>query len=75
MDAATAAAMSDPMRNPAFRRRWHEQQFLPEGPSPLQDAAPESIGPIGLALLDAWRRERAQRRPASQPCPSRQAGR
>ena len=24
MDAATAAAMSDPERNPAFRRRWQE---------------------------------------------------
>ena len=30
MDAATAAAMSDPERNPRFRRRWQDAPCEPE---------------------------------------------
>ena len=56
MDAAVAAAMSDPDRNPHFRRRW-----------PQAGAAGESrhrevfaIGALGLALQEALnRRNRA----------------
>jgi hypothetical protein len=54
MDAA-AAAMSDPDRNPHFRRRWLE-------PGPLaMPVVPRSatgiVGPVGVALIDAWRRK------------------
>lgn len=59
MDAARAAAMSDPERNPNFRRRWQE------GPPPLADALredqPERLGTIGRALLGAWRRQQVRR--------------
>lgn len=52
MDAATAAAMSDPERNPHFRRRWG--QSAPRiMPNPVP---PDSrLGALGLALLEAWR--------------------
>jgi hypothetical protein len=60
-DAASAAAMSDPRRNPSFRRRWQEQldSYASEGaPTPEPHVALEIIG---RALLEQWRRERAQR--------------
>lgn len=54
MDAATAARMSDPEHNPHFRRRW-----LDPGP-PLIVLLPRKrdhdLGPIGLALIEAWER-------------------
>lgn len=57
MDAATAAAMSDPQRNPAFRRRWLEVDPLPAPRPPALDPVGELDGP---ALLAEWRRIRAQ---------------
>jgi hypothetical protein len=61
MDAAVAAAMSDPERNPAFRRRWQEtctpQQRHDEVPRP----APDMLELTGRALVEQWRRERARR--------------
>jgi hypothetical protein len=59
MDAASAAAMSDPDRNPHFRRIWHDP-----APPPVMTAMAaraSSLGDLGLALLDAWRRKQAQR--------------
>ncbi len=61
MDAATAAAMSDPERNPGFRRRWRE---APDGPAaplrPVQEPA-TSIERTGRELLDQWRQDRVRR--------------
>ncbi|MBL6459398.1 hypothetical protein JMJ55_29205 [Belnapia sp. T6] len=60
MDAATAAAMSDPERNPAFRRRWQDVA----SPSPALGrplAAQDDLELTGRELLEQWRRERAQR--------------
>lgn len=59
MDAAIAAAMSDPIRNANFRRRWDETPL--SAPNARSANAPEPLGAIGLALLDAWR-QKAQRR-------------
>ena len=57
MDAATAAAMSDPRKNPAFRRRWQEADALPA----RRPAGLDHPGELdGLALLAEWRRTRAQ---------------
>lgn len=61
MDAASAAAMSDPRRNPSFRRRWQEPADYPaslEAPTPTPEVALEATG---RALLEQWRRERRQR--------------
>ena len=61
MNAASAAAMSDPRRNPSFRRRWQEplDRYASEGvPTPEPHVALEITG---RALLEQWRRERAQR--------------
>ena len=61
MDAAAAAAMSDPQRNPAFRRRWQDQPdhlARTDAPAPKPDDALELTG---RALLEQWRRERMQR--------------
>jgi hypothetical protein len=58
MDAATAAAMSDPQRNPAFRRRWQEQpdhRAAAQAPLPIPEVALEVTG---RALLELWRQER-----------------
>ena len=57
MDAATAAAMSDPRKNPAFRRLWQEADAAPTQPPPVLDQADKLDG---LALLAEWRRIRAQ---------------
>jgi hypothetical protein len=54
MDAAAAAAMADPDRNPHFRRRWSEGV-----PVALRASARSStggIGTLGLALQEALRR-------------------
>lgn len=61
MDAARAAAMSDPERNRWFRRRWLE----PEGvkPRPVGDASPsDQLEKTGLDLLLTWRRQKAEER-------------
>lgn len=53
MDAATAAAMSNPDRNPHFRRRWTDG----EADASALSTRP-SVGTFGLALLEALRRRR-----------------
>ena len=59
MDAARAAAMSDPDRNPLFRRHWVEP--LAVKPPPAADAIPrDPLGQSGLDLLLAWRRQKAE---------------
>ena len=56
MDPAAAAAMSDPERNPHFRRRWHDQ---PVAAVPSRQADGQSgLGTVGLALLEALRAKR-----------------
>jgi len=57
MDAAAAAAMSDPDRNPHFRRRWSEASA--GGVSDCADPANGQIGTLGLALLEAFARRKA----------------
>lgn len=60
MDAASAAAMSDPERNPAFRRRWQDQPgHLVHANAPAQKPD-DAIEQTGRALLEQWRRERKQ---------------
>ena len=57
MDAAAAAAMSDPKRNPAFRRLWQEADALPM----QRPAVVNQPGELdGFLLLAEWRRFRAQ---------------
>lgn len=56
MDAATAASMSDPQRNPAFRRRWQEADAAVP-PQPLTRDWTANLE--GAALLAEWRRIRA----------------
>ena len=67
MDAATAAAMSDPERNRHFRRRWQDPQAPRTEPADRhasRDADP--LGPIGHELLEAWRRQQ-RRMPEGDP--------
>lgn len=71
MDAAVAAAMSDPERNPHFRRRWDEGV-----PHILRSSAKSStpaIGTLGLVLQEALSRasrSSAAARPIQSPeCP------
>ncbi len=57
-DAASAAAMSDPRRNPSFRRRWQElpdRRASQSAPTPEPNVALEITS---RALLEQWRRER-----------------
>ncbi len=62
MDAAAAAAMSDPERNPAFRRRWLDVPGEPAW-TPPADLEPEDVlEQTGRELLEQWRRERARRK-------------
>jgi hypothetical protein len=61
MDAATVAAMSDPERNPAFRRRWHDtpcRETAPPRPPALESG--DAIELTGRELREQWRRERAR---------------
>ena len=56
MDIARAAAMSDPERNPHFRRRWKDE---PVGVTRSTKAAVQAgPGTFGLALLNALRAKR-----------------
>ena len=59
MDAARAAAMSDPDQNRWFRRRWVE--IAQDAPAEcFVEPAPElDLHLLGQELLAAWRRERA----------------
>jgi hypothetical protein len=62
MDTATAAAMSDPERNPAFRRRWQDGPRAPRWSSPPAVVEPgDAVELTGRELLERWRRERAWR--------------
>jgi hypothetical protein len=55
MDAAAAAAMSDPERNRYFSRRWHcDHEATSQRPAP--DGCEEKLA--GLELLEQWRRKR-----------------
>ena len=66
MDAATAAAMSDPDENRWFRRRWVEVAALPVQINLCAEPFPEiDFGRLGHELLAAWRRERAFAGPRS----------
>ena len=61
MDAAAAAAMSDPLMNRWFRRRWTERaEDLPVPVFTIDRDADFAI--VGRELLAAWRRERGSRR-------------
>ena len=65
MNAATAAAMSDPERNPNFRRRWLEPGPLAMRVTPRDTTG--VVGPIGLALIVAWQRKQRMADPALAP--------
>ncbi|WP_198370531.1 hypothetical protein [Roseomonas rosulenta] len=55
MDAAVAAAMSDPERNPHFRRRWVEETRVT---TIAVTTPPAAIGSFGLVLREALDRHR-----------------
>jgi hypothetical protein len=55
MDAASAAAMSAPDRNPHFRRRWVNETRVMAIPLA---APPAAIGSFGLVLQEALERRR-----------------
>lgn len=58
MDASVAARMSDPERSPHFRRRWQEPA---RGHSAMVPGVSRGdLGPIGVALLEAWRRKQQE---------------
>lgn len=59
MDAANAAAQSDPDRNPHFRRRWREPRVV----AAQVHAQPNQIGTLGHALLAAFRQRRERTEP------------
>ena len=65
MDAATAAAMSDPDRNPMFRRRWRAATPVAVLVTPRSTTS--AVGPIGLALIEAWWRKQRVADPAVAP--------
>ena len=58
MDAARAAAMSDPDQNRWFRRRWVEAAPHAPAQSPVEPATDLDFRLLGQELLAAWRRER-----------------
>ena len=58
MDAATAAAMSDPDRNKWFRRRWSEPPDVAECRQPRTPEPNQDVEQIGAALREQWRGER-----------------
>lgn len=60
MDAAAAARMSDPERNPNFRRRWVADALdLKLAPPRIHVDRRRRPDMQGRDLLAAWRRERA----------------
>ena len=61
MDAAAAAAMSDPDSNRWFRRRWHEPRPPAERLPHAEACGQDPVEQTGRALLEEWRRERALR--------------
>jgi hypothetical protein len=62
MDAATAAAMSDPERNPAFRRRWRDAGMPPQPPTPKSGSKQDAFELTGHELLKQWRQDRMSHR-------------
>ena len=58
MDPARAAAMSDPERNPWFRRRWAEPATRPPPTVSPADRVYPTPEQIGLDLMETWRQER-----------------
>ena len=59
-DAAAAAAMSDPLMNRWFRRRWIVAGYPnPMPDEPLTHGIDEQLELAGLDLLRAWRRGQA----------------
>jgi len=60
MDAATAAAMSDPDRNKWFRRRWADSSHPPKQAPGRSPQPPAALELTGYALLEQWRSERAR---------------
>jgi hypothetical protein len=61
MDAAAAAAMSDPERNPKFRRQWQDPPREPRRTPPANLKPGDAVELTGRELLDQWRQERARR--------------
>ncbi len=61
MDAATAATMSDPERNPKFRRRWQDPPPEPGWTPPADLALEDAVALTGRELLEQWRRDRSRR--------------
>jgi hypothetical protein len=61
MDAATAAAMSDPDRNPSFRRRWKDANTRQQPHVGEPNSERDALELTARELLEQWRRERAQR--------------
>jgi hypothetical protein len=59
MDAAAAAAMSDPERNPLFRRRWIDAgKPAVESGTAAQPDPDRDLAATGIELLEQWRRDR-----------------
>ena len=61
MNGATAAAMSDPERNPKFRRRWQDAPCEPGRYPPQPLELGDTVELTGRELLEQWRRERGRR--------------
>ncbi len=59
MDAAAAAAMSDPLMNRWFRRRWLIADVATAAALTEQVKQVDQLDLTGRELLEAWRRERA----------------
>ena len=64
MDPARAAAMSDPKRNPWFRRRWVDVEASQQLAGPGVPPAVQ-IEQTGHDLLALWRQARDQARRAA----------
>lgn len=54
--------MSDPNRNPAFQRRWSEPSPVYALTKTVESLADNALGQLGLALLEAWRKQQASDR-------------
>ena len=59
MDAAMAAAMSNPERNRRFRRRWLEVN-TPNCEQTIVEPQDDCLELTGLAMLAAWRSTRGK---------------
>jgi hypothetical protein len=59
MDAATAAAVSDPDRKRWFRRRWSEPTPIRKTARPPTRDPDQTLVQIGSALREQWRQQQA----------------